>query len=87
MPIQHCVHAMYSNRSHFRNVRFFDEVNPDAVLGGLIQNRSLIEKNFLLMFDIILAPQIRSASTLWTLGGCLDADSRLDVRLYGQLRR
>jgi hypothetical protein len=41
-------------RSHFRNVHFFDEANPDAVLGGLIQNGSLTEKNFLVMLDIVL---------------------------------
>lgn len=35
-----------SHRSHFRNVHFFDEVNPDVVPGGLIQNGSLTEKNF-----------------------------------------
>ncbi|KAF8528324.1 hypothetical protein BDD12DRAFT_989334 [Trichophaea hybrida] len=42
------------NRSYFRNVRFFDETTPDNFLGGLIQNGSLTEKNFLVMLDIVL---------------------------------
>ena len=46
--------AMSGHRSHFRNVRFFDEANPDVVLGGLVQNGSLTEKNFLAMLDIVL---------------------------------
>jgi hypothetical protein len=45
---------MSENRSHFRNVHFFDEANPDSVLGGLIQNGSVTEKNFLVMLDIVL---------------------------------
>jgi hypothetical protein len=45
---------MSSHRSHFRNVRFFDEANPDIVLGGLVQNGSLTERNFLVMLGIVL---------------------------------
>jgi hypothetical protein len=45
---------MSEHRSHFRNVRFFDEANPDVVLGGLVQNGSVTEKNFLVMLDNVL---------------------------------
>jgi hypothetical protein len=45
---------MSEHRSHFRNVRFFDEANPDVVLGGLVQNGSVTEKNFLVMLDMVL---------------------------------
>ena len=45
---------MSGHRSHFRNVRFFDEANPDVVLGGLIQNGSLTEKNFLTILQMIV---------------------------------
>lgn len=45
---------MSEHRSRFRNVRFFDEANPDVVLGGLIQNGSLTEKNFLTMLQMIV---------------------------------
>lgn len=40
--------------SHFRNVRFFDEANPDVVLRGLIQNGFLTGMNLLMMLDIVL---------------------------------
>lgn len=43
-----------SHHSRFRNIRFFDEANSDAVLRGLIQSRSLTEKNFLAIIDIVL---------------------------------
>ncbi|KAI9762699.1 MAG: hypothetical protein M1840_001166 [Geoglossum simile] len=42
------------NRSLDRNIHFSDERNPDTILGGLIQNGSVTEKNFLSMFDMIL---------------------------------
>jgi len=44
---------MSEHRSQCRNVHFFDEANPDVALGGLIQNGSLTEKNFV-MLDIVL---------------------------------
>ena len=47
---------MSSNRSALRNVRFFDEASPAVVLGGLVQNASLTEKNFLMMLGIVLLP-------------------------------
>jgi hypothetical protein len=42
------------NRSLDRNIHFSDERNPDAILGGLIQNGSVTEKNFLSMLNMIL---------------------------------
>lgn len=37
---------MLLNRSYFRNVRFFHEADPDVILGGLVHNGSISEKNF-----------------------------------------
>ncbi|KAF8534664.1 hypothetical protein BDD12DRAFT_988700 [Trichophaea hybrida] len=74
---------MSGNRSHFRNVRFFDEANPDVVLGGLIQNGSLTEKNFLVMLDIVLvstAPIRVSAKDTERVVSVVD--TRLDVGDY-----
>ena len=48
---------MNSNRSHFRNVHFYDGSNPDILLGGLIQNGSVTERTFLHMLGIILITQ------------------------------
>ena len=48
---------MNSNRSHFRNVYFYDGCNPDVLFGGLIQNGSVTERNFLDMLGIILIAQ------------------------------
>lgn len=45
---------MSAHRSHFRNVRFSDEAKPNVILGGLVQNGSLTEKNFLVMLGIVL---------------------------------
>ncbi|KAI5809503.1 HNH endonuclease-domain-containing protein [Peziza echinospora] len=48
---------MASNRSHFRNVHFYDGSNPSILLGGLIQNGSVTEANFLQMLGIVLAAE------------------------------
>ncbi|KAF8416248.1 HNH endonuclease-domain-containing protein [Tirmania nivea] len=45
---------MSSHRSHFRNVYFYDGSNPEDALGGLIQNGSVTEANFLQMLGIVL---------------------------------
>ena len=42
------------DRSLDRNIHFSDERNPDAILGGLIQNGSVTERNFLSMLKIVL---------------------------------
>ena len=42
------------NRSRFRNVWFFDASHQDIILGGLVQNGSITEKNLLDMLGIIL---------------------------------
>ena len=42
------------DRSLDRNIRFSDERNPDAILGGLVQNGSVTEMNFLSMLNIVL---------------------------------
>jgi len=47
-----------NNRSHFRNVHFYDSTKPDdAALGGLIQNGSVTEANFLQMLGIVLVTE------------------------------
>ena len=74
---------MPGHRYHFCNVRFFDKANPDIVLGGLTQNRSLTEKNFLVILDIVLvttAP-IR-VSTKDTRRVVSMVDTCLDTRDY-----
>jgi hypothetical protein len=42
------------DRSSERNIRFSDERNPDVILGGLIQNGSVTEMNFLSMLNMVL---------------------------------
>jgi len=77
------LHAMSGHRSHFRNVRFFDEANPDVALGGLIQNGSLTEKNFLVMLDIVLVTTAPiSISAKYTGRVVSMADTRLDPGDY-----
>ena len=75
---------MSGHRSHFRNVRFFDEANPDVVLGGLIQNGSLTEKNFLTMLQMIVlmttAPIRVSAKDTGRVVSMVD--TRLDMGDY-----
>ncbi|KAG0633402.1 hypothetical protein HOY80DRAFT_1105786 [Tuber brumale] len=44
---------MSLNRSFPRNVSFYDATNPDEVLGGLVQNGSITETNFLDMLGIL----------------------------------
>jgi len=41
-------------RSLLRNVSFYDATKPDVVLGGLVQNGSITEANFLDMLGILL---------------------------------
>ncbi|KAG0636814.1 hypothetical protein HOY80DRAFT_1017240 [Tuber brumale] len=45
---------MSLNRFLPRNVKFYDATNPDEVLGGLVQNGSITEANFLDMLGILL---------------------------------
>ncbi|KAF8535463.1 HNH endonuclease-domain-containing protein [Trichophaea hybrida] len=74
---------MSRHRSHFRNVRFFDEANPDVVLGGLVQNGSITERNFLTMLGIVLvttAPIHVSAKDTGRV--ILAVDTCLDVGDY-----
>lgn len=51
---------MTSNRSHFRNVHFYDgtkDGDDDDALGGLIRNGSVTEGNFLDMLGILLVTE------------------------------
>jgi len=41
-----------------RNVTFYNAADPDVVLGGLIQNGSITEANFLDMLEIVLAFEV-----------------------------
>jgi len=45
---------MVLNRSFLRNVSFHDATNPDIALGGLFQNGSITEANFLDILGILL---------------------------------
>jgi len=45
---------MLINRSLSRNVTFYDATKPDKTLGGLIQNGSMTEANFLDILGILL---------------------------------
>ncbi|KAG0636815.1 hypothetical protein HOY80DRAFT_975892 [Tuber brumale] len=45
---------MSLNRSLPRNVKFYDATSPDEALGGLVQNGSITETNFLDMLGILL---------------------------------
>jgi hypothetical protein len=74
---------MSGRRSHFRNVRFFNKANPDVVLGGLVQNGSFTERDFLMMLDIVLvitAPIRVSAKDTGRV--VLMVGTRLDVGDY-----
>jgi len=42
------------NRSLPRNVRFYDASDPGVILGGLVQNGSITEENFLDTLAILL---------------------------------
>jgi hypothetical protein len=76
---------MSSHRSHIRNVRFFDEANPDVVLGGLIQNGSLTE-NFLVKLDIVLAATALIRVSAKDTGRVVSiVNTRLDAGDYSQL--
>lgn len=46
--------TMAFDRSESRNIHFFDERNPDVVLGGLVQNSLVTERKFLSILSIIL---------------------------------
>ncbi|PUU75709.1 hypothetical protein B9Z19DRAFT_1152524 [Tuber borchii] len=48
---------MSSTRSGIRNTRFYDAANPKAPLGGLCQNGSITEANFLSILKILIVPE------------------------------
>ena len=74
---------MNSNRSHFRNVHFYDGSNADILLGGLVQNGYITETNFLDMLGIVLVTetairvQHRSSGEIVSL-----TDSFLQLGIY-----
>lgn len=49
---------MALNRSLLRNITFHDAIHPDVTLGGLYQNGSLTEGNFLDILRIVLVIQL-----------------------------
>jgi len=51
-------YTMPSNRSLGRNVHFYDATVPDVALGGLIQNGSVTEVNFLDYLWILLVLEL-----------------------------
>jgi hypothetical protein len=74
---------MPPNRSLCRNVRFYDATVPDVALGGLAQNGSVTEANFLDFLFILLvtaAPlrvQERNSGHIVTM-----TNSRLELGEY-----
>ncbi|RPA90001.1 hypothetical protein L873DRAFT_1590213, partial [Choiromyces venosus 120613-1] len=77
---------MSSNRSLFRNVQFYNAVDPDGdALGGFIQNGSVTEANFLHMLGIVLvmeAPicvQHRTSGHIVSLISSLLAIGKYDI--------
>jgi len=42
-------------RSLHRNILFYDAGNPDVLLGGLIQNGSITDANFLDILEVLIA--------------------------------
>ena len=64
-------------------VHFFDEASPDVVLGGLVQNGSLTEKNFLVMLYIVLVTAAPVRVSARNTGRVVsEVDTRLDVGDY-----
>ena len=45
---------MAFSRSGLRNINFYDAMHPDVALGGLCQNGSITEENFLSFLEILL---------------------------------
>ena len=71
---------MASNRSHFRNVHFYD---GSILLGGLIQNGSVTERNFLDMLGILLVTEAPIRVQHRTSGEIVSiSDSRLQLGIY-----
>ena len=77
--------SMSSNRSHFRNIHFYDatKVDEDA-LGGLIQNGSITEENFLDMLGILLVTESVPIRVEHRTSGHIVSGNnrRLDVGVY-----
>lgn len=48
---------MPSDRSGIRNTHFYDATNPKVLLGGLYQNGSITEANFLSILKILLVTE------------------------------
>jgi len=45
---------MALSRSGLRNINIYDAMHPDVALGGLCQNGSITEENFLSFLEILL---------------------------------
>ena len=74
---------MASNRSHFRNVHFHDATKPDDALGGLIQNGSVTEANFLQMLRIVVVSESPIRAQHRTSGNIVSmSDNPLQLGVY-----
>ncbi|KAG0632732.1 hypothetical protein HOY80DRAFT_995833 [Tuber brumale] len=75
---------MSSNRSHFRNVEFYDPAKPDSdALGGFIQNGSITEANFLQILGIVLVVEAPIRVQHRISGHVVSAvNSRLELGTY-----
>ena len=77
------VHAVSPHRAHFRNVHLFDGAKPNVVLGGLVQNGSITEKNLLTMLNIFLVTASAIRVSAKGTGKLVSAvDTRLDEGDY-----
>lgn len=76
-------YSMSSNRSLPRNVHFYDATKLDDALGGLVQNGSATEGNFLDMLGMVLVTEAQLRVEHRTSGHIvLRTDDRLEVGLY-----
>ena len=57
------------SRAPQRNTNFYDATNPEVVLGGLRQNGSITEANFLSFLDILLVTQGRTVRVQARISG------------------
>jgi len=73
-----------NDRSHFRNVYFYDANKPDdAALGGFVQNGSVTEANFLQMLGIVLFTETPIRAQHRTSGHIvLECENRLELGSY-----
>ncbi|KAG0136489.1 hypothetical protein HOY82DRAFT_576493 [Tuber indicum] len=71
---------MTINRPLSRNVSFYDATNPVEVLGGLVQNGSITEANFLDMLGILLVVDGGTLHVQERVSGCIVSRTNAPLR-------